>query len=67
MDRNEAELISLVEAAEICGLSSDHLRRLARTKKIWAQKIGPIWVTTAEAVREYASKDIRPGPKPKRN
>jgi len=65
MARDEAELITLKEAAKICGLSAAHLRRLAGAGKIWARKIGPIWVTTAEAVQQYIAKGIRPGPKPK--
>ena len=67
MARDKVELICLAEAAKICGLSPDHLRRLARTNKLWAKKIGPIWVTTAEAVQEYIAKGIRPGPKPKQD
>lgn len=47
----------------ICGLSHSHLRLLAREGKIWAKKMGPVWVTTAEAVREYVQQGIRPGRK----
>ena len=63
MARDEAELITLKEAAKICGLSAAHLRRLAGAGKIWAKKMGPIWVTTAEAVLQYKAQDLRPGPK----
>jgi excisionase family DNA binding protein len=59
------ELISLVEAADLCGLSSDHLRRLAREGELWGKKIGRNWVTTAQAVREYLARNRKPGPKPK--
>ena len=66
MARDVAELISLAEAAEICGLSAGHLGYLARKKKIWACKIGRNWVTTAAAVKEYIARGVRPGPKPRK-
>ena len=65
MARDKADLISLAEAAEICGLTHRHLRWLAERGRIRARKIGRNWVTTAEAVLEYKAQDIRPGPKPK--
>jgi excisionase family DNA binding protein len=57
------ELISLNKAAEVSGLSQDHLRRLAEQGQIWAKKLGRNWVTTEQAVREYLARDRRPGPK----
>ena len=57
------DLISLSEAAEISGLSPDHLRRLAGEGILWAQKIGRNWVTTEKAVHEYLALGRRPGPK----
>jgi hypothetical protein len=50
-------LVSLAEAAEICGLSAAHLRQLVRNRLIWGKKIGRNWVTTEEAVREYLAQD----------
>jgi excisionase family DNA binding protein len=58
------ELISLDKAAEVSGLSSDHLRRLVREGELWGTKIGRNWVTTLQAVREYLARDRKPGPKP---
>ena len=58
-------LMSLAEAAEVCGLSAAHLRRLVRNRLIWGKKIGRNWVTTAETVAEYLAQDRRPGPKPR--
>lgn len=58
-------LISLAEAAGICGLSPGHLRLLVRLGIIWGRKIGRNWVTTGKAVREYKARGVRPGPKPK--
>jgi hypothetical protein len=57
------ELISLSQAAEISGLSHDHLRRLAGRGDLKAKKIGRDWVTTERALREYLAKERRPGPK----
>ena len=57
------ELISLKEAAKLSGFSQGHLSLLIREGKLWGQKIGRNWVTTAEAVEEYLAHDRRPGPK----
>ena len=64
-DRAAAErLISLSEAAEVCGLSPDHLRKLVRGGKVWGVKIGRNWVTSEAAVTAYLATDRRPGPRP---
>ena len=57
------ELISLNKAAEVSGLSQDHLRRLAERGQIWAKKLGRNWVTTEQSVQEYLAQDRRPGRK----
>ena len=57
------DLISLSKAAEISGLSSDHLRRLAERGDLWAKKLGRNWVTTEQAVEKYLARERRPGPK----
>lgn len=59
------QLIPLVEAAKLSGLSHGHMRLLAKQGKIWATKIGRNWVTTQEAVQAYLATNPRPGPKPK--
>jgi hypothetical protein len=59
-----ADLISLNEAAELSGLSTGHLRHLLRQDEIWGKKMGRDWFTTEKAVREYLSRNIKPGPKP---
>jgi hypothetical protein len=58
------DLITLKEAASLCELSHDHLRRLAGQGILWAKKIGRDWVTTERAVIDYIAKDRRTGPKP---
>ena len=60
------ELIPLSKAAMLSGLSSDHLRRLVRQGDLWGKKIGRNWVTTEQAVKEYLTRDRRPGPKPQK-
>jgi len=62
---NLDELISLSEAAELSGFTTRHLRLLATNGEIWAKKLGRNWLTTAQAVQEYLSRDRRPGPKQK--
>jgi len=57
------ELIPLNQAAEVSGLSPDHLRRLVRTGELWGRKVGRNWVTSMEAVRKYLARDRKPGPK----
>ena len=48
-------LISLAEAADVCGLSAGYLRQLVRNRVIWGKKIGRNWVTTEEAVTAILS------------
>lgn len=47
------DLLSLREAAVRSGLSASHLRLLARSGRITAQKIGRDWLTTEAAVVAY--------------
>jgi excisionase family DNA binding protein len=59
------ELISLSEAADLSGLSPDHLRRLVREGELWGKKVGRNWVTTTRAIKDYLALNRKPGPKPK--
>ena len=61
------ELITLQEAAELSGLSASHLRLLVRRGDVWGVKMGHYWLTTAQAVQEYLTRDRRPGPKAKKS
>ncbi len=47
------DLLSLREAAARTGLSASHLRLLARSGRIKAQKLGRDWFTTEAAVVAY--------------
>jgi predicted site-specific integrase-resolvase len=47
------ELISLEDAAKICGLSQASLRRYAWQGKLKARKIASVWVTTLTDVEDY--------------
>ena len=57
----EADLITVSEAAARTGYTPRHITRLIRQGKIAGRRIGPVWVTTIEAYRRSAPK---PGPKP---
>ena len=48
-----SELITLKEAAEYSGLSSDYLRDIARSGRLKAVKVGMQWLTTRQAVDDY--------------
>lgn len=47
------ELISLAEAAQFSGLSSEYLRITAVKGRLKAKKVGSQWVTTQAAIKEY--------------
>lgn len=48
-----ASLITLKEAAARAGLSYSHIRLLARSGRLRAQKLGRDWFTTPKAVAAY--------------
>lgn len=61
------DLIPLRKAADLSGLTQEHLAHLIRKGDLWGDKMGsPIWFTTVKAVQEYISKERKPGPKPKK-
>ncbi len=62
----EADLISVAEAAAMTGYTVQHITRLLRRGKIVGRKLGPIWLTTVEAVEVYRRSDPKPGPRPGR-
>jgi hypothetical protein len=61
---DEADLITVAEASARTGYTIQHLARLLRTGKIAGRKLGPVWVTTVEAVEVYRRSDPKPGPRP---
>ena len=61
-DKNR--LISLAEAADIYGLTPDHLRHLAQRKRLKAKKIAGVWLTTRASVEEYLENRYKRGRKP---
>lgn len=58
-----SDLITLKQAAEICGLSYSHLRLLARKGTIWATRLGHEWLTTQQAINDYRAQDRKRGRK----
>ena len=59
MMRSKEEQISLREAAEMTGYSSDYIGQLIRSGKLPGKQVfsNVSWVTTKEALLEYAQKD----------
>ena len=50
-DKNR--LISLAEAATISGFSRNYLNNLAKRKRLKAEKLGNMWVTTIGDLEEF--------------
>jgi hypothetical protein len=66
-DKKQENFIPLRKAAEISGLTQEHIAYLIREGKLWGDKMGsPVWFTTEGALEEYLAQDRRPGPKPKK-
>lgn len=58
---DKTRLISLPEAAELYGFSSDYLRNLAQKGRLRARKVGPVWVTTPGDMETYIASRKRRG------
>ena len=58
-----SKFITVTEACEISGFTPSYIRQLLRKEKIAGRKIGRDWWTTEEAIRDYLTKERRPGPK----
>lgn len=58
MNKENPNLISLKEAAEMSGYSSDYIGQLIRSGKLPGQQVfaNVAWMTTREAVLEYTQK-----------
>ena len=59
------ELISLRQASEISGLTTNHLRLLIARGNLWAKKVDSFWVTTEKSILEYLQNRSKPGRKKK--
>lgn len=59
------QLTPLSEAAKIAHRTPRQLLWLIRRGLLWGVKIGPNWVTTETAVRNYLATNPQPGPRPK--
>ena len=60
------ELISLRQAADISGYTTNHLRLLISKGKLWAKKIDSFWVTTEISIQDYMDSKSNFG-RPKKN
>ena len=52
-EEDKDQLLSLNEAAQLYGFSSDYLRNLAQKGRLRAQKVGTSWVTTPRDIETY--------------
>jgi excisionase family DNA binding protein len=59
------EWITTKEAAEILGVTQDHVSYLLRKGIIRGRKIRRDWVTTRSTVEAYRATNPKPGPKSK--
>lgn len=50
---DKTRLITLSEAAELYGFSSDYLGQLAVRRRLVAKKLGKFWVTTPADMEAY--------------
>jgi hypothetical protein len=58
---DKTRLISLPEAAELYGFSSQYLRNLVNKKRLKAQKVGDRWITTPKNVEDFIASRQRRG------
>jgi excisionase family DNA binding protein len=58
------EWITTQEAAEIVGVTPNHIRYLIQHSKIEAKKFGRAWMVSRKSAEEYAETERKPGPKP---
>ena len=63
---DQAELISLSDAAAEFGFSTRHLRYLLNRKTIEGRKIGRYWVVARGAVAEYAKDSFKRSRNPRK-
>ncbi len=64
---DDERLLSLTEAAARSGLSSSFLRRLCRTGKIEATRVGHYWAVTWRAVTAYLEDEEKRSKNPHKN
>lgn len=62
--QKEKKLISLKEAAEISGYSSDYVGQLIRAGKIYGEQVysNVVWMTTEEEILAYKNKSKKTDP-----
>jgi excisionase family DNA binding protein len=58
------EWITTQEAAEIIGVTRNHIRYLIRNGKLEAKRFGRAWMVSYKSTEEYAATERKPGPKP---
>jgi excisionase family DNA binding protein len=61
------EWITTQEAAEIIGVTRNHVRHLIRHGELQAKRFGRAWMVSRKSAEAYAAIDRRPGPKSQSN
>ncbi len=57
--------ITTLEAAQIIGVTTNHVRYLAKLGVIESRRFGRAWMINRASAEVYAATDRRTGPKPK--
>lgn len=60
------QVLTLQDAAQAFDISVISLKGGARSGALVARKVGPLWLTTSEAVRAYLNRPRHPGGRPKK-
>jgi DNA-nicking Smr family endonuclease len=60
------KVLTLQDAAQAFDISVISLKGGARSGKLVARKVGPMWLTTPEAVVAYKNRPRHPGGRPKK-
>jgi excisionase family DNA binding protein len=61
------EWITTQEAAEIIGVTRNHVRYLVAHGRVEAKRFGRAWMISRSSSEEYATTERKPGPKPERD
>ena len=64
---NREEWVTLAEAAAEFGFSQGHLRYLVSRGLVEGRKVGPLWVTTRQAVADYARDEFKRSKNPRKH
>ena len=61
------DILTLVEAAELLGLSASTLRHQAQAGRLRARLVGKTWVTTRDEVERYRRENLGQAGRPRKS